>query len=284
MKNVTYSVIGIVVVSIAVGYQVRSKPSSPIQATSPKSIGASYTLKRIPSSAVHHGHMGAPNIRLFDSTSANWSGYAVPASSHITFNDVSGSWIVPAATGYGTAGATYSSAWVGIDGDGTTTVEQIGTEQDWTGSAASYYAWYEMYPQFAYEIVNFPVGPGDVITAEVKCAAQKGSRKQVFTLDLQNVTQSKSFSIQLNSSNARLGSAEWVMEAPSSGGVLPLADFGTIAFSDCYANTQPISYYANLGLDPMTMVGGTRRNFYNKAVPSTVDGTSEGFTVTWYNQ
>src|SRR5262249_49358771 len=63
--------------------------------------------------------------------SLNWSGYAAetnlsaPASNAVT--QVSGSWNVPTVTGRTNA---YSSVWVGIDGYSSSSVEQLGTEQD----------------------------------------------------------------------------------------------------------------------------------------------------------
>jgi hypothetical protein len=137
----------------------------------PAGVGANgpFYLRAIPSSAVHH--LQAPHIHLRDGTSANWSGYAVetnlakPEANAVS--DVVGGWTVPAAVA-GASRDAYSSAWVGIDGYSTSTVEQIGTEQDWTPRGASYYAWFEMYPNYAYEIVNFPVHAGDVITAQVQ--------------------------------------------------------------------------------------------------------------------
>ena len=65
--------------------------------------------------------------------SPNWSGYVAatnltsPQPNSVT--EVVGSWIVPAVTG--PAGAnTDSSVWVGIDGYGSGTVEQVGTQED----------------------------------------------------------------------------------------------------------------------------------------------------------
>ena len=64
----------------------------------------------------------APNA----STSTNWSGYAVQTKSGAV-TAVAGSWTVPTVSGSGTG---YSAIWVGIDGYQSSTVEQIGTEQD----------------------------------------------------------------------------------------------------------------------------------------------------------
>ncbi len=107
----------------------------------------------------------APGLK--ESSALNWSGYAVetsltsPQSNAVT--DVKSTWSVPTVTG--TSSAAYSSVWVGIDGYSDSTVEQIGTEQDWTGRSGSYYAWYEMYPTGMVSIGR--VYPGDAISAEV---------------------------------------------------------------------------------------------------------------------
>lgn len=96
-------------------------------------------------------------------TSTNWAGYAISASK---VTAVSGSWDVPTVTG-SSKGTTYSAEWVGIDGYTSSTVEQIGTEADYSNGAPSYYAWYEMYPANYYTITQVPIKAGDAITASV---------------------------------------------------------------------------------------------------------------------
>ena len=55
---------------------------------------------------------------------------------------------------------TYSSAWVGIDGFSSTTVEQTGTEMDVTSSGkVEYSAWYELYPNAEITIPSITVRP-----------------------------------------------------------------------------------------------------------------------------
>src|SRR5208283_1022555 len=56
--------------------------------------------------------------------SSNWSGYAVNGSAG-SVTSASASWIVPTVSG-GT-GTAYAAFWTGIDGFGSSTVEQIGT-------------------------------------------------------------------------------------------------------------------------------------------------------------
>ncbi len=119
------------------------------------SLSAPFTLRAIPSSSVHRSWQ-APRIRNRNGTSTNWSGYAVydiasssgrkRTTSAATFSDVWGSWVVPEVIA-SESGSTYSAAWVGLDGYSSNTVEQIGTEQDWSNGSPQYYAWFEMYPK-----------------------------------------------------------------------------------------------------------------------------------------
>jgi len=163
-------------------------------------------------------------------SSTNWSGYAAvtnlnsPASNSVT--KVSGSWTVPTVTGKTNA---YSSMWIGIDGYSSTSVEQIGTEQDTTKSGAPrYYAWWEMYPNPSILISGMTISPGDSITASVTYNGD-------YLLQITDNTTHQSFSTT-QSATAQRSSAEWIMEAPSSfSGILPLANFGTAGFSGAQA-------------------------------------------------
>ncbi len=164
-------------------------------------------------------------------TSTNWSGYAVETNLNApqagAVSAVSGSWIVPAVAGRGTA---YSSFWVGIDGYDSNTVEQIGTDSDLFNGVPYYYVWYEMYPSNSVTVSALKIKPGDSISAQVSYAATH------FTLHLANDTTGQSFSIQKSAPGAERSSAEWIVEAPSSGtGILPLANFGTATFTDAKA-------------------------------------------------
>ncbi len=88
-------------------------------------------------------------VHAKNSSSTNWSGYAVetsissPQSGAVL--DVKGSCIVPAVNGAVTPNA-YSSFWIRIDGYSSGSVEQMGTDSDTSSGVPQYYAWYEMYP------------------------------------------------------------------------------------------------------------------------------------------
>jgi hypothetical protein len=239
----------------------------------------------------------APRIKgATNSTSTNWSGYAVTGT---TFTDVKGSWVQPAANcsataasptngkgngnGHGSGGgggstgkaqSTYSSFWVGLDGYSSNTVEQTGTDADCSGTTPVYYGWYEFYPAFPINFAN-PVSPGDTINAEV---AVSGA---TVTITLQDVTQGWTQRATQSSSGYALSSAEWVAEAPSSGKVLPLANFGTVNFGNAAATgggrTGSISAFT---YDPMTMVTSTGQT---KAAPSGLGSGGKSFSVTWYH-
>jgi hypothetical protein len=160
----------------------------------------------------------------------NWSGYAVTTRAGAV-NAASGSWMVP--TALRTAITAYSSAWVGIDGANSNSVEQIGTDSDWVNNRPVYYAWYEMYPAPAVSL-SLTVQPGDMVSATV---ASLGRGQ--FSLTLNDLTAGTSFTTTQTSSRAKLASAEWVQEAPSGPrGALPLANFGTIGFSGVTATVN----------------------------------------------
>lgn len=226
-----------------------------------------------------------PHIRIFEGTSLNWSGYAA-ATNLLTpqansVSAVSGSWIIPTVIASQSA-HTYSSNWVGIDGYSDGTVEQIGTEQDWRNGGQHNYVWFEMYPQGAFEIVDFPINPGDHFSASVSYAGNS-----VFSLTITNHTRNATYDVPnkyTKSPNAKRKSAEWIVEAPFLDGVLPLADFGVASFTNCSATingvTGPInsSHWQN---DALTM---TTQNNVPKAVPSSLTSNGTAFTITWQHE
>lgn len=219
---------------------------------------------------------GVPRIHSNGTASStNWSGYAVTGANG-KYTDVKGSWVQPTAT-CSSRKAAYSSFWVGLDGYNSNSVEQLGTDSDCSRGRATYYGWYEMYPNPSFQLStsSYPVSPGDTLTAEVHyngngtyTLSMSSSRGWSF-----NTTQSGNFS---NSS------AEWIAEAPSSCSatctVLPLANFGTMSFSNSTANGATIGSYGSSVWEEITMVtsGGTV-----KAQPSALNGSGNGFSDTW---
>jgi len=265
--------------------------------TSPKATNASqatYELTPIPVSAVHHGHSAAPRLRYFESTSGNWSGYGVPLENTVsdTFNQVSGTWTVPSVTGPSGRGTTYSSVWVGIDGYSSGTVEQIGTEQDWANGKPRNYVWFEMYPNAAFQITGFPINAGDSISAQVvyvgETTVQTGngkhkstSQQSVFQLTILNNTQGASYTVPASYTTIPTpsrSSAEWIIEAPSSGRILPLANYGTVNFSECYATgLNGLGSISAWPADPLTMVDPSG----GESDPSALSADGTSFSTTY---
>lgn len=204
-----------------------------------------------------------PIIRNKNGTSLNWSGY-VATGKNVT--DVRGSWIVPVVDCTVTPNA-YSSAWVGIDGYNSSSVEQIGTEHDCINGQAQYYAWYEMYPKPMYKIpVN--IAAGQNVTAEVNYLGN-GS----FQLTLNG------YSLIQKSGKARRTSAEWIMEAPWSGGVLPLADFQVAYFTNSQATINGKTNTINAF--PYDQINMANSSGALKDQASTLSSDGSSFNVTW---
>jgi hypothetical protein len=211
-------------------------------------------------------------------TSANWSGFAIDTSRGAV-TAVSGTWVVPTATGTGTA---YSSAWVGIDGFSSSTVEQIGTDSDLVNGSPRYYAWYEMYPRGSVEL-PLSIRAGDTVSAAVTYAAG------AFTLSITDVSTGQSWRTTQVLSGVQRSSAEWVVEAPSSTfGLLPLADFGKVSFTAAQATasgtTGPIDdgTWAGSQLYQINMVSrsGTAQDT-TSALTNSGSPTTSSFAVTY---
>ncbi|HEY2372335.1 MAG TPA: G1 family glutamic endopeptidase [Gaiellaceae bacterium] len=208
-----------------------------------------------------------PNHKITNSTSSNWSGYATTGA---RFVSITSSWTEPTAL-CGAGETSYSSFWVGLDGDTSGTVEQTGTDADCSSGVARYYAWYEMYPKFPTNLSN-PVQPGDTLTASV---TTDGVGR--FTLAISS-SRGWQFSTTQRLKSASLASAEVIAEAPSSrSGVLPLTNFGAVNFGPSTANNASLATAPNL--DPITMATSSGTP---KAQPGNI-ASNGSFTVTWKN-
>ncbi|MGW7825077.1 G1 family glutamic endopeptidase [Streptomyces puniciscabiei] len=229
-------------------------------ATSPTVAVAAPALHMTPVTDHISSHHLVGGIR--NSTSSNWAGYAATGT---TFTSVSASWVQPAVSC--TRSATYSSFWIGIDGDGSNSVEQTGTEADCSRGRAVYSSWYEMYPAYPVNYSN-SVSAGDHFTSTI---TRSGT---TYTLTLTNTTKGWTKTTTKTQSGLANVSAEVIAEAPSSSsGVLPLSNFGTASFTDATANGQAIGNYSP---DKIDMVSGST----TKATTSSLSG-GENFSVTY---
>jgi hypothetical protein len=176
------------------------------------------------------------NINAQQEQSQNWSGYVVGSSSGQSFSSVSASWVQPTVKASPGGGTGYSAYWVGLGGSSeqSQALEQIGTAADVTGGKTSYYAWYELVPS-AEQKLSLAVHPGDHMSGKVTVSGT------TVTVSMSDQTTGKSTTKTLQMSNPDTSSAEWIAEAPAaqtsygSYSILPLADFGSVTFTNASA-------------------------------------------------
>ncbi len=217
----------------------------------------------------------APGIFHDPSTSTNWSGYAATGAA---FTDVKGTWVQPTVS-CTSVGSTYSAFWVGLGGysgnDGG--LEQIGTESDCANGRPAYTVWYELLPAASIPI-TMDVSAGDTISAEVSVSAA------VVTLTVTDVTTAATFTTQATPDQLDISSAEWIAEAPSQCGrrscrPLPLADFGTAAFTSSSATAN--GHTGTISDTAWTSTGIQLNGLFGSAVPSALSTDGTSFSVAW---
>jgi hypothetical protein len=184
----------------------------------------------VPPGPAGPGGPGAPAGGVTNTWAAsNWSGYAETG----TFTGVTGTWTVPSVAA--SSSATYSSAWIGVDGFNNSNLIQTGTEEDYYNGAAHYNAWWEILPAAETALPgSFAVAAGDRMKASIYETSttsgggapggpggpgRKGAApsQHVWAISISDTTRGWTFST--NQAYGGTGtSAEWVMEAPEVGG------------------------------------------------------------------
>jgi hypothetical protein len=184
------------------------------------------------------GHVQAAPGRGFNINGYNWGGYAATGSG---FTSVSATWVQPSATCSHTT--DLYAPWVGLDGYGSSTVEQTGVATDCSSGTPVNEPWYEMYPAAPVYLNTgtYPVSAGNTIHASVVYA---GSNK--FTLTLQNVSRGWTFTTTKTLRSARRSSAEVIIESPP--GKYP--NFGTVSFSAATVNGASLGSFGPVAMDP----------------------------------
>jgi hypothetical protein len=224
-------------------------------------LGALLCSSASPARSVAHD----PRYGAQHGTSTHWSGYAVAGTGA---TDVIGTWTEPAVA-CAPGETSWSSAWVGIDGDVSNTVEQIGSDSNCLKGTPVYDVWYEMYPKSPV-ILPITVSPGDSLTGEVTYGSG------TFTLTLTDTTTNVAFQTTQQSKKAQLTSVEWIVEGLSN---KPLSDFGSVSFTGASATidgqTGGVGSFASAEAITMVTSQGVSR-----AVPSRVTG-KKSFDVSW---
>lgn len=198
-----------------------------------------------------------------EGTAHGWSGYSVGRAQPYT--SATGAWTVPRVS-YQTypnySHAEFSSAWVGIGGDGNDqTLIQLGTAHNVDASGKTkYYAWYLLVSGLAVPAteIPLPIEPGDKITATITCVANCVPNViQSWQMTMTNSTKGWSWNNNGISFNYKstMVSAEWIMEAPivqNPGALSKLPKFGSVAFTNVTANGANPNL--SLTTDAITMV------------------------------
>ena len=195
----------------------------------------------------HTGFVHGKNV-----DGGNWSGYAKHASG---FHSVSASWVEPHVTC--NSRNDLFAPWVGIDGYGSSTVEQTGVATDCSSGSPQYAGWYEMYPKAPVYYSN-PVSAGDHITARV---TRNGT---TFTLVLNNHTKGWVKTTVKTLASARNVSAEVIMESPTAA----YPNFGQVNFTGAHVDGGTLG-----SVNPTALDASNSRGFEDHTSPIT-NGTA----------
>ena len=203
-------------------------------------------------------------------SSMNWSGYVLASGG---YQEVSAEWTVPALDCAVVPNGS-TSDWVGVNGwVDPSDLFQAGTESTCAGGAQSNSAvWSDGALGFAWQD-QFTVSAGDLIDAEVQQSAAG-----TWTATVSDLTSGQSATASETVVFAG-SSAEWVAEdsgAQGSSVLAPLADFGSVTFSNVSASPQSVLAYS----DAIEML---RANGSTAALPSQIAGTGL-FTVSYEPQ
>ena len=195
--------------------------------------------------------------------STNWAGYEVCGD---YYTSVSAAWTQPSIAPNLLTDAG-SQFWVGFDGDGGADfdVEQCGIAAASVGGVVSYHAFVYVYPNAEVQL-PLTVNPGDSIVCS---ATNLGNGDFPMTID--DLTTGGSYSGGVTCLNAPCCSAEIIAEAPQ----LPLADFGSITFTGCSIDGQPLSAFDWNRIE-LYALGGTSQ----VASTSALSPGGDGFSVT----
>lgn len=167
--------------------------------------------------------------------SSNWAGAVLIGTGYTA---VTAEFTVPTpkVPSGGSSSEQYcASAWVGIDGDTcSTAILQTGVDFCVQGSSVTYDAWYEWYPDYAYDFSGISISAGNVIKVTVDATS-----KTAGTATIENVSTGKSVTHTFTGGvdgDLCEYNAEWIVEDfEENSSLVPFANFGTVTFSSASA-------------------------------------------------
>ncbi|KAJ6024822.1 aspergillopepsin [Penicillium herquei] len=169
--------------------------------------------------------------------SSNWAGAVLIGTGYTA---VTAKFTVPtpsAPSGKSSNEEYCASAWVGIDGDTCdTAILQTGVDFCIEGGEVSYDAWYEWYPDYAYDFSGISISAGDVIKVTVD-ATSKTAGTATIENETTGTTVTHTFTGGVDGDLCEYN-AEWIVEDFEEGdSLVPFANFGTVTFSDAAATS-----------------------------------------------
>ena len=176
-----------------------------------------------------------------DEYSTNWVGAVLVGEG---YTGVYGTFTVPTISlpaGGDEGSSYYASAWVGLDGyTCESAILQTGVDFNLEGGSVSFDAWYEWYPDYAYDFSGISFSEGDTVKLSIEASSTSSG---TVTVENQSTGQSVSHSFSQESDELCETNAEWIVEdfSETEGGettLVPLVDFGTVVFTDAYASTD----------------------------------------------
>jgi hypothetical protein len=223
------------------------------------------------------------DVALAPTNSANWAGYVATDG---PYRAITASWTVPTMSCTG-ASSSYSAIWIGIDGVGSSTVEQDGIDANCQAGLPRYNAWYEMFGDNAVNggsevqlpTSDYLVAAGDTIIAGV---SRVGT---TWNFLLTDTTQGWTFSdaVLAPQPTPKQASAEWIVERPqvctSSCALSPLSNFGTMVFHGATATTNA-GDETLAGLSPTAFALASPAGT-TLATPSAIAAGGKSFSVDW---
>lgn len=220
------------------------------------------------------------------SNNSQWAGYVVannlakPQSGSVS--TVSGSWTIPSLKPVEQSGVFI---WMGIDGDGYSNSrgERIGT---WhlinSNGSQENRACFHFRNHLNYTVKDFPISSGDDFRA-ILTHIGGGQFYLVFINFTKQVYFSYTDDYKTKNPDAVCKTAEWyVQKSTFSKKDTPLADFGTVSFTNC---SSTINFFeeriedADYGALTMMNSDGIAQ-----AIPSSLNEDGNSFSVTWQHQ
>jgi hypothetical protein len=167
-----------------------------------------------------------------------WCG---PVATDSPYSYASGTWIVPEipdATAPGSGKQEALAVWVGIGGGGPDTSSnnrliQTGVLYTPGSSVQGFWQIYRGFSAQPFSLQEFPVEPGDEVTASVRFDSSTGAAYIALTNASKDVSVERSYNLSWGYSGT---TAEWIVEAAGDSGLsTPTPNFGDVVIYNAFA-------------------------------------------------